>query len=41
MTNDEILRIAMEQSAVDLCAEAEDFQRNENLIWKATNEQIA
>jgi len=32
MTNQEILRIAMEQSAVDLCAKMSDFQRNENVV---------
>lgn len=31
-TNKEILKIAMEQSALDLCAEAEDFERKENVI---------
>ena len=32
MTNAEILRIAMEQSAADLCADAEDFTKNENVV---------
>ena len=32
MTNRDILRIAMEQSAADLCAEAEDFTKDENVI---------
>ena len=32
MTNAEILRIAMEQSAADLCAEAEDFTKGESVI---------
>ena len=32
MTNQVILRIAMEQSAIDLCAEASDFENGENLI---------
>ena len=32
MTNLEILNVAMEQSALDLCAEAEDFKKNENVI---------
>ncbi len=32
MTNQEILKIAMEQSAIDLCAEARDFERTENVI---------
>ena len=30
MTNREILNIAMAQSAVDLCAEPADFEKNEN-----------
>lgn len=32
MTNKEILKIAMEQSALDLCASAADFEKNENVI---------
>ena len=32
MTNQEILKIAMEQSAVDLCAKASDFEKNENVV---------
>jgi len=32
MTNQEILRIAMAQSAVDLCAEPLDFEKSENVI---------
>ncbi|MBP3555589.1 MAG: GNAT family N-acetyltransferase [Clostridia bacterium] len=32
MTNQEILKIAMAQSAVDLCAEPADFEKNENVI---------
>ena len=32
MTNQEILKIAMEQSAVDLCAEASDFEAKENVV---------
>ena len=32
MTNQEILQIAMIQSAVDLCAEAADFERSENVV---------
>ena len=32
MTNREILEIAMRQSAADLCAEAGDFRKNENVI---------
>ena len=32
MTNQEILKIAMAQSAVDLCANASDFEKNENVV---------
>lgn len=32
LTNKEILRIAMEQSALDLCANAADFEKSENVI---------
>ena len=32
LTNKEILRIAMEQSAIDLCAAASDFEKNENVV---------
>jgi len=32
MKNSEILRIAMAQSAEDLCCSAEDFEKNENII---------
>ena len=32
MTNSEILKIAMEQSARDLCAMAEDFIKSENVV---------
>ena len=32
MTNQEILRIAMAQSAVDLCAEPTDFEKSENVV---------
>ena len=32
MTNQEILRIAMAQYAIDLCAEPADFDKNENVI---------
>ena len=32
MTNKDILKIAMEQSAVDLCADVGDFQKNTNTI---------
>ena len=32
MTNQEILKIAMEQSALDLCADASDFEKSENVV---------
>ena len=32
MTNKEILKIAMAQSAVDLCASASDFEKEENVV---------
>ena len=32
MTNQEILKIAMAQSAIDLCAEPDDFEKSENVI---------
>ena len=32
MTNQEILKIAMVQSATDLCAEPDDFEKNENVV---------
>ncbi len=32
MTNQEILKIAMAQSAVDLCADASDFEKSENVV---------
>ena len=32
MNNKEILKIAMEQSAADLCADWRDFEKNENVI---------
>ena len=32
MTNHEILKIAMAQSANDLCADASDFEKEENII---------
>ena len=32
MNNKEILRIAMEQSAIDLNAKAEDFEKSENIV---------
>ena len=32
MTNQEILKIAMAQSATDLCAEPADFEKSENAI---------
>ena len=32
MNNAEILKTAMAQSAIDLCAEACDFEKNENVV---------
>ena len=32
MTNEEILKIAIEQSAADLCADASDFEKNDNVV---------
>ena len=32
MTNQEILKIAMAQSAKDLCADASDFEKSENVV---------
>ena len=32
MDNNTILKIAMAQSAIDLCASAEDFEKNENIV---------
>ncbi len=32
MTNKEILNVAMEQSAIDLCADPADFEKNENVV---------
>ncbi len=32
MTNQELLKIAMAQSAVDLCAEPLEFEKSENII---------
>ena len=40
MTNREILEIAMAQSAIDLCAKTEDFEKTENvivLIYRSSN----
>lgn len=35
MTNQEILKIAMAQSAVDLCAAPTDFEKSENVVVKS------
>ena len=32
MTNQEILKIAMAQSAIDLCAAPDDFEKSENVV---------
>lgn len=40
ITNAEILRIAIEQSARDLCADASDFEKSENVIvYSAENDK--
>ena len=36
MTNQEILKIAMAQSAVDLCADPADFEKSENVVVLST-----
>ena len=41
MTNKEILRIAMEQSAQDLCADASDFERRENVVVNSHENPMA
>ncbi len=41
MTNQEIIKIAMEQSAVDLCADANDFLKNENVVVLSKNSKGA
>ena len=41
MTNKEILRIAMEQSATDLGASASDFEKSENVIVLSKNSEGA
>ncbi len=41
MTNREILKIAMAQSAVDLCAEADDFEKSGNVIVFSQNSEGA
>ncbi len=41
MTNKEILRIAMEQSARDLCAGASDFERQENVVVISHENELA
>ena len=40
-TNKEILRIAMAQSAVDLCADASDFAKNENVVVLSRENEAA
>ena len=39
--NSEILKIAMAQSAIDLCARADDFQKYENIVVLSQNTQRA
>ena len=41
MTNREILTIAMAQSAVDLCAEARDFEKSDNVIVVSQKSECA
>ena len=41
MTNQEILRIAMAQSAVDLCAEPTDFEKSENVVVMSQESEVA
>ena len=41
MTNREILKIAMAQSAKDLCADAADFEKSENVIVLSQNSEDA
>ena len=41
MTNQEILKIAMTQSAIDLCAEPSDFEKSENVIVTSRNNEGA
>ena len=40
MTNHEILKIAMAQSANDLCADASDFEKEENIIVLSTSSTL-
>ena len=35
MTNEQILKIAMEQSALDLCADAADFEKSTNVLVRS------
>ena len=41
MTNREILKIAMAQSAIDLCAEPSDFEKSENVIVLSQESEAA
>ena len=40
-TNDEILRIAREQSALDICCSPDDFLREENVFVKSLDSPLA
>ena len=41
MTNQEILKIAMTQSAIDLSASPEDFEKSENVIVESRENESA
>jgi GNAT superfamily N-acetyltransferase len=41
MTNREILKIAMAQSAIDLCAEPSDFEKSENVLVLSQESEAA
>ena len=41
MTNEEILKIAMEQSAIDLGAQADDFEKSENVVVLSKRSDLA
>ena len=41
MTNQEILKIAMAQSAVDLCAAPDDFEKRENVVVTSSKNEGA
>ena len=41
MTNQEIIKIAMAQSATDLCADTADFEKSENVIVQSKENEDA